>query len=90
MTCGLKSNYDELNIYAMGMEEKTTFSFERLRFKTDYWKTPSYSTCSYQVMIPPGGYSSGKLYVQFKKIESGVTIYISSDEANFTVIQETS
>ena len=86
MTCGLKSNYDELNIYAMGMEKKTTFSFDRLRYKIDFWKTPAYSACSYQVMIPPGGFSSGKLYVQLKKVEAGVTLYISSDELGFTEI----
>jgi len=29
-------------------------------------------------MNPPGGYTGGKLYLKFTKMEPGITIYLSS------------
>ena len=77
--CGLKSNYDGLNIYASG--SKKTFSFSGLRYQTEPADAASYAVCSYQVMNPPGGYSSGKIFVKFTRVDFGVKVYISSDGA---------
>ena len=51
------------------MKEKLSFEFKRLRYKTSKWKIPTYSACSYKVMIPPGGYESGNLNIKFDTIE---------------------
>jgi hypothetical protein len=66
-TCGLLNNYDDLNIYASG--EKATFSYDWLRYKTEDYKIPTYGACAYALTNPPGGYTGGKIYVKFTKIE---------------------
>ena len=37
-------------------------------------------------MIPPGGYESGNLNIKFDTIEEGVTLYLSSDDPDFTEV----
>ena len=77
-TCGLQYNYDGLNIYAN--ENKTSFSYEWLRYTTKYWKTVRYSACSYKIMNPPGGYDGGNIYFQVTKLEDGIKLYIQSED----------
>lgn len=73
-SCGLNSNYDKLNLYTTN--ERNTFKFVRLRNKDAKWKVPTYNTCSYVVMNPPGGFTGGNVYLKFTKMESGITIYL--------------
>lgn len=96
-SCGLVTNYDKLNIYAE--ENKKTFTYDRLRWKTLYYKDPAYGVCSYRLMnpplkkiwnsIPPGGFKGGSLYLTFSKLEPGIQLYVSSNGGipDFEVLQ---
>jgi len=74
-----------MNIYANS--DKNSFSYDWLRYKTNKWKTPSYSACAYVVTIPPDGYGAGKLHVKFNKMEPGVIVYLKSNSPSFSEIQ---
>lgn len=66
-SCGLVKNYDKLNLYTENNQK--SFRFDRIRFKNSKWKVPTYNACSYTVMNPPGGFTGGKLYLKFTKME---------------------
>ena len=83
------NNYDELKIYAN--RTKTKFTYNGLRWKTIYYKVPTYSVCSYRLMNPPRGFKGGSIYLTFGKIENGVQIYVSTNGriADFEVLSDT-
>ena len=55
-----------------------------LRYKTEQYKVPAYQVCAYSIMNPPGGFTSGKVYMKFTKIESGVTLYLTNEKTKKT------
>jgi hypothetical protein len=75
--CGFSKNYMNLDLYAGN--DKTTFNFDNLRWKTNAYKIPAYGACTYKIMNPPGGFTSGKVYMTIKKKEKGVRIYLKSN-----------
>ena len=75
--CGLQHNFKDLNLYAE--TDKKTFTYNRLRYKTEDFKVPSYQACVYNILTPPGGYKGGKVYLTIKKPEAGVTLYLNKN-----------
>ena len=52
------------------------FEFDKIRNGKDINGKPMHVACTYQVKIPEGKYSSGKLFLRFKEInEVGIYIY---------------
>jgi len=56
-----------------------TFKYEGLRWKTEDFKIPTYQVCSYNVMNPPGGYTSGRVYLKVNEPEAGVKLYLEQN-----------
>ena len=59
--CGLTNNYQNLDLFAKN--DKSTFTFNNLRYKTAEYKIEQYQACTYKIMNPPGGYKGGKVYL---------------------------
>jgi hypothetical protein len=59
-----------LDIYAEN--DKKTFTFNQMRYKTKDYKVQDYQACVYTIKTPPGGYKGGKVYMTVKEMESGV------------------
>ena len=58
--------------------EKKSFTYSNLRYKDKDYKFKSVDSCYYQVMNPTFYYTSGKLYIKFTQIESGVEVHLTA------------
>jgi len=55
-----------------------TFAHSRLRYKQADWKFTTNDVCYYQVQNPTYYYQSGKVFITFTQMESGVKLYLNA------------
>jgi len=78
VTCGMKNNYDDLNIYAENT--KKTFGYNGIRYKTEAYKISEYGVCSYRVFNAPDAFVGGKVFLRISRIEPGLKIWVTTGD----------
>ena len=78
VTCGMKNNYDDLNIYSENGKKK--FGYNGIRYKTENYKIAEYGVCSYKLHNAPDAFVGGKVFLRFNHIEPGLKIWVTTDD----------
>ena len=76
VTCGMKNNYDELNIYTENQRKR--FGYNGIRYKNEKYKIAEYGVCSYKIQNAPDAFVGGHIFLRFNYIEKGLRIWVTT------------